>query len=87
MRIEVYANPAAPGWYNATVWMDCSNCADLTEQWEGNASRDGNGNKIHHVLHANPNTWPTIRFGWTMSSDAVATGQTIIVSDFGLKFL
>jgi type II secretory pathway pseudopilin PulG len=87
VRIEVYANPAAPGWYNATVWMDCSNCADLTEQWEGNASRDGNGNKIHHVLHANPNTWPTIRFGWTMSSDAVATGQTIIVSDFGLKFL
>lgn len=87
VRMEVYANPAAPGWYNATVWMGCSNCADLTQQWEGNASHNGNGKKIHHVLHASPNTWPTIRFGWTMSSDAVTTGQTITLSNFGLKFL
>lgn len=86
VRMEVYAS-ATPGWYNATVWMGCSNCADLTEQWEGNASRDTNGKKMHHVLYATPNTWPTIRFGWTMSSDATATGQNIIVSDFGLKFL
>jgi len=87
VRMEVYANPATPGWYNATVWMGCSNCADLTEQWEGNASHDGNGKKAHHVLHANPNTWPTIRFGWTMSAGTGTTGQTITLSNFGLKFL
>lgn len=87
VRMEVYANPATPGWYNATVWMGCSNCADLTVQWEGNASHDGNGKKIHHVLHASDNSWPTIRFGWTMSAGTGTSGQTITLSNFGLKFL
>ncbi len=90
LRIEIYRDSTDPatvynGVFNSTVWIDCTNCTDLTLPW--NTTYGTYQAVIHHncTVGDNATDFRHMRFGWTEATGGEA--QNIIISDFGVKFL
>ncbi|MDY7000489.1 MAG: prepilin-type N-terminal cleavage/methylation domain-containing protein [Thermodesulfobacteriota bacterium] len=92
LRIEIYRNAAAttPGTcdevFNSTVWIDCTNCTDLTLPW--NTTYGTYQAIIQHncTVGDNATDFRHMRFGWSEGTGGGAN-QNIVISDFGIKFL
>ncbi len=83
VRIEIIADTTAKT-YNASAWIDCTNCDDLTTAWTNNGSVADP--TIEKVLQLGADDWDKMLFGWT-TGGGVATANNIVYSNFGIKFL
>ncbi|WP_028586335.1 hypothetical protein [Desulfocurvus vexinensis] len=94
VRIEVYRNAgagAAGGTFNATAWIDCLSCDDLTLPYAtqaGDVVVQLNATVGTNSTSSPPYTgsFDTFRFGWTVGTPG-GSSQLATISDFAIKLL
>lgn len=85
MRIDI-EETATPGEFDMNIWVDCTDCDDLTASYIATAPTPDVTDTSSALSNATLGAADRIRFGWTFASWNV-TYTNVTISNFGINFL